>query len=402
MLTERLARDFRRGMAACEEGSDEQALEIAYRLGRDALREGASLGALLELQRERERSLADPDALARARRFFAEILSVQDMALGGYREISERLLAEIDERRKAEADLRLVTHQLSKERETLERRVEERTLELKAQKAALQRANERLQRSNAELRDFAYIASHDMREPIRATASHASMLLALFGDELSETVKERLHRICFLTERMAHLTSSLLEYSRLDTDANIELIDAGVLIEEIRRDLAELLAEKNAEIVVAEDLPKAAGNPAQLRIIFQNLIVNGIKYNKSERRRIEIGWAAHPAPGAPQAVLFSVKDNGVGIDPEQHANVFKIFRRLNRDDAFGAGSGVGLAFVKRVVEALGGEIWVESEPGRGASFHFTNAGAAHARLAGPLEAESPPPGDGAPSDPPAA
>lgn len=267
------------------------------------------------------------------------------------------------------------------EKSSLQKRIQGQREELKDQKAALERANKELLRSNAELRDFAYIASHDLREPIRAASQHASMLLALHGDELSEEICDRLRRICALTERMAHLTASLLEYSRLDVDAKTELVDTHRLVSEIRQDLAELIRENNVEIIVADDLPRAAGNPAQLRIVLQNLITNGIKYNTRDAKRIEIGWAPHAAPEAPGDVRFFVRDNGVGVDPQHHQAVFKIFKRLNTDDAFGAGTGVGLTFAKRVVESLGGEIWLESEPGSGATFFFTNAGARHETLA---------------------
>lgn len=250
---------------------------------------------------------------------------------------------------------------------------------LEHRQEALERANQELTRSNAELRDFAYIASHDLREPIRAASAHASMLLELHRDELGGDVVRRLGRICALTERMARLTSSLLDYSRLNTNPKVELVDVKRLVEEIQEDLAEFIAERNAVILVDESLPMAAGSAEQLRIVLQNLIVNGIKYNKSEIPRIEIGWTTRPGGGAP--VRFCVRDNGVGIDPEHHADIFRIFKRLHRDDAFGEGTGVGLTFVKRVVEALGGEIWLESAPGQGTSFFFTNAGAAHQKLA---------------------
>lgn len=250
---------------------------------------------------------------------------------------------------------------------------------LEQRQEELSRSNKDLSRSNSELRDFAYIASHDLREPIRAAASHASMLLDVYKDELDQDVVDRLSRICALCERMAHLTSTLLDYSRIDAPTAIDQVDAAALIEEISSDLAEVIAERNAEIVVQEGLPMAAGNTAQLRIVFQNLITNGLKYNNSEKPRIEIGGAEHGTSEAPDGVRFWVRDNGVGIDPDQQHHVFRIFKRLHRADAFGEGTGVGLTFVKRVVEALGGEIWLESAVGLGTTFHFTNPGAARKR-----------------------
>lgn len=245
---------------------------------------------------------------------------------------------------------------------------------LEHRQAALELSNRDLTRINTELRDFAYIASHDLREPIRAASSHASMLLQMHGDDLDDAVKKRLKRICALTDKMATLTSCLLEYSRLESNGECELVDTRALIKEISDDLAEYIAEHNAEIVVADDLPDACGNAPHLRIVFQNLIVNGIKYNTSQKRRIEIGWSPHTTRNALEAVRFSVSDNGVGIDKEQHENVFKIFKRLNREDVFGTGTGAGLAFVKRLVESQQGEVWLESEPGHGSTFYFTNSG----------------------------
>lgn len=272
------------------------------------------------------------------------------------------------------ADLLRQTIERGLEKTALQRRLDQQNAELAAQKRQLESANQALQASNSELRDFAHLAAHDLREPIRTAASHASMLLDMHRDELGEEVKKRLGRICALTERMAALTSGLLDYSRLDAGENFELVDCRALIAEVTQDLAEFFAEHNAEISVADDLPPATGCKAQLRIVFQNLLVNGVKYNVSDTRRIVIGWREHRSDGAPSGVCFTVSDNGVGIAPEDQKRAFQIFKRLHHDDAFGEGTGLGLSFVKRVVEAHGERIWMESEVGRGTTFHITNIG----------------------------
>jgi light-regulated signal transduction histidine kinase (bacteriophytochrome) len=223
-----------------------------------------------------------------------------------------------------------------------------------------------LQASNRELDEFAYITSHDLKEPLRGLANNARFLIEDHGDVVPGDARKRLDRIQALCERMEQLINSLLYFSRLGRQ-EMAIVDAD--LNEVVRDVVELLApyleERGAEVKVAP-LPVVRCDQQRVAEVFRNLIVNGVKYNAAERKLVEIG--SRPVGGGVHQ--FSVKDNGVGIAEEFHGEVFKIFRRLNADDGDG-GTGSGLTFVQKIVERHAGRIWIDSRPGQGATFHFT-------------------------------
>jgi PAS domain S-box-containing protein len=224
-----------------------------------------------------------------------------------------------------------------------------------------------LQSSNDELDEFAYITSHDLKEPLRGLANNARFLLEDHGEAVPEEARKRLARMQQLCERMEKLINSLLYYSRLGRQ-EMAIVDAdlGEVVRETVELLGSYLEEHGAEVQIAAALPVIRCDRQRVAEVFHNLIVNGVKYNRSPRKVIEIG--ARRNGGVNE---LYVKDNGVGIAPEFHGEVFKIFRQLNAEDRDGEGTGSGLTFVQKIVERHAGRIWLESRPGSGATFYFT-------------------------------
>ncbi len=227
-----------------------------------------------------------------------------------------------------------------------------------------------LAKSNSELDDFAYIASHDMKEPLRAIHNHSMFLLEDYEDKLDEDGVKKLNRLIALSKRMEKLTNDLLYFSRLGREKlAYKETNMDNVITDINDMLYDTLVEKNAIIEKIGPLPDIKCDTVRVTELFRNLIVNGIKYNSQEQKTIEIGYLDDEG-------AFFVKDNGIGIEKEHHKDVFRIFKRLNSDKAFGTGSGAGLTFVKKIVENHGGRIWIDSEPGSGTTFYFTLKGKA--------------------------
>ncbi|MDH3660142.1 MAG: ATP-binding protein [Alphaproteobacteria bacterium] len=230
-----------------------------------------------------------------------------------------------------------------------------------------------LERSNRELDDFAHIASHDLKEPLRAISNHARFLLEDYEEKLDEDGVRRLNRLIKLSHRMEKLITDLLFYSRIrKAEVESEPVDLNAIIADIDVSLADMMRQRNARLVLSEPLPKVVAARPHMRTVFQNLITNAIKYNDSEEKIIEIGFddGSDRADGVSGSV-FHVRDNGIGIDDAHKDDVFRIFKRLNTDKTYGEGTGAGLTFVKKIIENHGGEIWLESEPGKGTTFFFT-------------------------------
>jgi signal transduction histidine kinase len=230
-----------------------------------------------------------------------------------------------------------------------------------------------LERSNQELDDFAYIASHDLKEPLRGLANHASFLLEDYQDQLDEDGVRRLSRLGQLCQRMERLINDLLYFSRLGrADLAVQATDPNAVIVEIQQMMETVLSERHARIVVPRALPNIVCDKAQVTEVFRNLVSNAIKYNDNAERLVEIGFLQSVSTKeGPERNVFYVKDNGIGIDPEFHQEIFRIFKRLqNASATSGNGTGVGLTFVKKIVERHGGRIWLKSESGKGTVFYF--------------------------------
>ncbi len=239
-----------------------------------------------------------------------------------------------------------------------------RRLNLELEQRVPDRTSE-LQRANEELREFGFAASHDVREPLRTVASYAQLLHRRFEDQFDEDAKEFMSYIVDSVHRMDALLSDLLVYSQqlnavdqVLSVVNTEAVLAGVLLS-----LDSSIRESGAEIT-SDPLPQVTSDFAQLSRLFQNLISNSIKYRSEEKPRVHI-----TAKEQDNAWLFSFEDNGLGIDPQYHKQIFGVFKRLHGRQY--PGTGIGLALVKRIVERQGGRIWVESEAGKGATFRFT-------------------------------
>jgi light-regulated signal transduction histidine kinase (bacteriophytochrome) len=224
-----------------------------------------------------------------------------------------------------------------------------------------------LSRSNQELDEFAYIASHDLREPLRGLSNNALYLKEDFGDVLGESGGRRIARITRLCHSIEHLINDLLYFSRLNRqDLAIQSTDLNLVIADIELTLEGSLEEANAKIHLAEPLPTIRCDRPRITEAFRNLITNAIKYNDKPEKRIEIGSTWQDG-----RYVFYVRDNGIGIPAHFHGDIFRIFKRLHEDDDRIRGSGVGLTFVKKIIERQGGTIWLESEVGIGTTFYFS-------------------------------
>lgn len=229
------------------------------------------------------------------------------------------------------------------------------------------RAEEALARSNRELEQFAYVASHDLQEPLRGVVGFLELLQHRFGAQLNEDAARYIERALSAAMRMRSLISDLLAYSRVSTQGRpFESVDTNRVLEVVQEDLRSTIEATGAR-VLAESLPRVNGDPTQLRQLFQNLVSNGIKFHSAAPPLVHV--TAHRGD---HFWRFSVKDNGIGIDPKYAERVFVIFQRLHGRSEY-PGTGIGLAVCKRIVERHGGRIWLESAPGQGATFHFTIA-----------------------------
>ncbi len=224
----------------------------------------------------------------------------------------------------------------------------------------------RLSRSNTSLNEFATVASHDLKEPLRAIQNQAAMLEEDGVDRFNSEDHRRISRISQLAVRAQELVANLLDLSRVDVEDGVEeQTDPADVINEIGITLGELITENNGRIEISTALPPVPMNRSETIAVFSNLVVNGLKYNDKPDKRIEIGAEA----GADDHSVFFVRDNGIGIKPQHRDKVFKMFRRLTPElDA--SGSGAGLAMVRGMIQRHGGEIWFESEPGNGSTFYF--------------------------------
>lgn len=233
-----------------------------------------------------------------------------------------------------------------------------------ASREALEQRNEQLQRANAELEQFVYIASHDLQEPVRTVRNFVNLLAGRYDQELDETGRRSLQYLSEASDRMRDLIRSLLDFSRLGLDAEIEQVDLGVVLDDVLADLG-LQIEQTGATISRGPLPTVPGRPAQLRSLFQNLLGNALKFTAPDvRPHVEI-----TATDRDHEWHFAVSDNGLGIDPGYHERVFEIFQQLE-PGRVGGGTGIGLAHCKKIVELHGGRIWIESEMGTGTTFKF--------------------------------
>jgi light-regulated signal transduction histidine kinase (bacteriophytochrome) len=220
--------------------------------------------------------------------------------------------------------------------------------------------------ANKELKQFAYIASHELKEPIRTIANFIQIISEDYSAQLDEKAIEYLRIINDSTKRMTILINSLLHFSRLGVDKKLSYVDCKEIIDSVISDLTDIIKSSDATIEVSE-MPKLNVYEIEFRQIFQNLITNAIKFQKK---------GSHPeiqirSEEINENFRFSVSDNGIGIDPTYFDRVFDIFQRLHNTEEVFEGKGIGLAYCKKIVQLHQGEIWIESELGKGSTFYFT-------------------------------
>lgn len=233
----------------------------------------------------------------------------------------------------------------------LERRVEERTAELR--------------RSVEDLQQFAYVSSHDLQEPLRTIIGYTQLIEQRYKDRLDGDASEFLEYITDAAHRMNALVRDLLSYSRVANAENLYMqqVDINGVVAGAQLNLMRAIEETDA-VITCHSLPTLLGDETQLAQLFQNIIANAIKFRGDQPARIDIS-----AEERDEFWLFSIADNGVGIDPVYHERIFGLFKRLHGREI--PGSGLGLAICRKIVEKHHGRIWVESEVGRGSVFFFT-------------------------------
>ena len=231
----------------------------------------------------------------------------------------------------------------------------------------LQETAAKLARSNADLEQFAYVASHDLKEPLRAISGSVQILQERYRNSLDEDADEVIKHTVDGATRMQTLIDDLLTYSRLSTrEAPLESADCSRTVQTALANL-EMAIQESKAVITHDHLPVIKGDPTQLLQVFQNLINNAIKYRSERTLKIHVGAEEHESEW-----LFSVRDNGIGIAPQYATRIFRIFQRLHTRKEY-SGTGIGLAVCKKIVERHGGRIWVESEPEEGSTFYFTLA-----------------------------
>ena len=224
---------------------------------------------------------------------------------------------------------------------------------------------EELKRSNEELQQFAYVASHDLQEPLRMVASYVQLLSRRYKGKMDSDADEFIDFAVDGATRMQGLINALLSYSRLGSRAKeLAPTNLGSVFNDVMKNLKVVLEDSGA-VITNDELPTVMGDNVQLSRLFQNLISNSIKFRGEDIPRIHLSVQQKD-----EQWVFAVSDNGIGIDPEYFERIFVIFQRLHGKEEY-PGTGIGLAVCRKIVERHGGRIWVESERGKGSKFCFT-------------------------------
>ncbi len=277
-------------------------------------------------------------------------------------ENDEKILQELAGIVMDEMELRLAaikaTRALQAHKDNLEEEVKKRTTELEA-------SNKELLRSNLDLEQFAYISSHDLKEPLRMVSMYAQLLEEKYAETFDSEGKEFLGYLMEGASRMELLIDDVLNYSRVGREnSSRQQVNLNEVLKSVIKNLEHTIQANNAKIN-AGDMPLIHAIPSQMTQLFQNLIENAIKFRRDEQPVVNINAAKHG-----DMWLFSIEDNGIGLDPEYEHKIFQLFQRLHPRSDY-PGTGIGLAICKKIVEQNNGKIWVESEIGKGTTFYFT-------------------------------
>jgi PAS domain S-box-containing protein len=302
---------------------------------------------------------------------------VHEDRLGAYFQVSTTPIIDEDGRLRGSVHVarditerKQMEEELLKSRDELQLRVQERTAELKHANLMLKQSNTRLEELNKDLQDFAFVASHDLQEPLRKVRSFGDMLAARCGDSLDETSRDYLNRMHTAASRMQKLIESLLSYSRLTTKAEpIRDMDLKKSVEEALSNLEIMIREKKALVEVG-DLPTIRADRVQMVQLFQNLIGNALKYHRADEAP-HVRIFSQEAGDKKEIYEIIIEDNGIGFEEKYLDRIFLPFQRLHRRSSEYEGVGIGLAICKKTVERHGGTITARSKVGKGSTFIMT-------------------------------
>lgn len=327
-------------------GSDQQRTAEASELGRELVRSGISYNFAAKMLAETIGELARE----------VQELNLADAAPGLTTTMAE-VLAAYGPEPSGQPDRR--NGQPASEPDQTEANPEESAMDVA-------RRMEDLARANAELEDIAYVVSHDLKEPLRGIEAFSTFLAEDHSEHLDDEGKRYVQIVRRNAARMKELIDDLLELSRIGRmEPNFEPVDVGSVVAEVREGLEFTLREKAVDLRIQPGLPTITGDPVRLKEVFHNLLSNAAKFNDKPQPIVEISYSRDGGQH-----VFTVRDNGIGIDEGHRDQIFKLFQRLNRREDY-EGTGAGLAICKKIVEAHGGRIWVDSEPGTGSTFSFT-------------------------------
>jgi signal transduction histidine kinase len=238
---------------------------------------------------------------------------------------------------------------------------------LNEKQQSLQDALDMLQKKNKELEQFAYITSHDLKEPLRMVTSFIGLLKHKYGEQLDEKAHTYIDFALDGGNRMHRMIADLLQLSGTASHDEIEeMVSLSDILKDVKQNIFKLIEDNNAEIIIKTGLPTLAIHRADITSLLQNLLSNAIKFRKKDMKPvIEIS-----ATEKQSVWLFSIEDNGIGVEKEKFEKIFEIFARLHSQETY-EGTGIGLAICKKIVERNGGEIWLKSQEGKGSTFYFT-------------------------------
>jgi len=251
------------------------------------------------------------------------------------------------------------------EREAAQQQMRAQMLKLQEVKEILEAKAGELAKTNRELDEFTYIASHDLKEPLRGISAYCQILLEDYGERLESDGQRRLQALVGLCQRLGRLIDDLLTYSQIrHTQPDQMAADLNEVVADVLATLGPAIDERSAVVHVKRPLPRLSADPVWVGEVFRNLITNAMKFNDSPTPTVEIGCL--------RGGTIYVRDNGIGIEERHHEAIFTMFRRLHSRRKY-EGTGAGLTFVRKIVEAHGGRVWVKSKPGHGSTFYFTLA-----------------------------